>query len=97
MEPDLAATPTRGPDMPEAAVAAIIQTPVTVPKVVEAAASMINTLAPEAVGVTPREIANSGTNPAPIMAATRARKASRWMNALHMTINRYPHVQDPAY
>jgi hypothetical protein len=75
-EPDLAAAPATVLENPEAAVAALIKIPVAGPRA-EAAAMIIKTLAPVAVGLTPMKMDNNGTNPGAILAITRARKASR--------------------
>jgi hypothetical protein len=76
-EPDLAASPTSVLEIPKAAVAAMIKTPVAGPRAAAAAAAMIKAPAPVAVGLTPMEMSASGTNPGAITAVTRARQASR--------------------
>jgi hypothetical protein len=75
-EPDLAVAPATVLENPEAAVAALIKIPVAGPRAA-AAAMIIKTPAPVAVGLTPMKMADNGTNPGAIMAVTRARKASR--------------------
>ena len=75
-EPDLAAAPATVRENPEAAVAALIKIPVAGPRAA-AAAMIIETPAPVAVGLTPMKMADNGTNPGAIMAVTHAWKASR--------------------
>jgi hypothetical protein len=75
-EPDLAAAPTTVLENREAAVTALIKIPVAGHRAA-AAALMIKTPAPVAVGLSPMKMADNGTNPGAIMAGTRARKASR--------------------
>jgi len=76
MEPDLAVAPATVLENPEAAVATLIKIPVVGPWAA-AAAMIIKTLAPVALGLTPIKMANNGTNPGAIMVVTRARKGSR--------------------
>jgi len=95
-EPDLAAAPTTVLENPEAAMATLIKIPVAGPRAA-AAAMIIKTPAPVAMGLTPMKMADNGTNPGAILAVTRARKASRWVIAMTMTMNRDPHVEEPAY
>ena len=75
-EPDLAAAPTTVLENPEAAMATLIKIPVAGPRAA-AAAMIIKTPAPVAMGLTPMKMADNGTNPGAILAVTRARKASR--------------------
>ena len=75
-EPDLAAAPATVPDNPEATVAALIEIPVAGPRAA-AATMIIKTPALVAVGLTPMEMAQNGTNPGAIMAVSRPWKASR--------------------
>jgi len=95
-EPDLAAAPATVLENPEAAVAALIKIPVAGPRAA-AAVMIIKTPAPAAVGLTPMKMADKGTNPGAIMAVTRARKASRLVLAMTITMKRDPHVKEPAY
>jgi hypothetical protein len=75
-EPDLAAAPATVLEHPEAAVAALITIPVAGPR--EAAAAMIiKTPVPVAVGLTPMKMADNCTKLGAIMVVTRGRKASR--------------------
>jgi hypothetical protein len=74
-EPDLAAAPTTVLALPESTVAAQIKIPVAGPKAA-AAAMIIKTPAPVAVGLTPMKIADNCTNPGAIMAVMIARKVS---------------------
>jgi len=73
---DVAAAPAHDLEIPEAAVAAIINTPVAGPWVAPVAAAMIKTPPPVAVGLTPITMSNGGTTPEGIMAVMRAWKAS---------------------
>jgi hypothetical protein len=75
-EPDLAAAPATVLENREAAVAALIKIPVASPRAA-AAAMIIKTPAPVAVGLTPMKMADNVTNPGAIMVVTRAWKASR--------------------
>jgi hypothetical protein len=75
-EPDLAAAPATVLENSEAAVAALIKIPVAGPRAA-AAAMIIKTPAPVAVGLSPMKMANNGTNPGAIIALTSAQKASR--------------------
>jgi hypothetical protein len=76
MEPDLAAAPTTVLENSEAAVATLIKIPVAGPRAA-AVAMIIKTPAPIVVGLTPMKLADNGTNPGAVMAATEAQKASR--------------------
>jgi hypothetical protein len=76
-EPNLPAAPASVLEFPNAAVAAMIKTPVASPSAAAAAAAMMKTPAPVAMGLTPMEKSASGTNPGALMAVTRAQKASR--------------------
>ena len=76
-EPDLVAASTSDLYILQAAVAAMIKTPAACPRAAAAAATMIKTLAPGAVGLTPMEMSDIGTNPGAIMAETTAVSASR--------------------
>ena len=97
MEPDITAAPTSVLQIPEAAVAAMVKTPVAGPRAAAAAAAMIKTLAPAAVGLTPIKIPGSSTYPGAIMAVTRARNARSRVIAkmMMMTMNCNPHVKYP--
>jgi len=96
MEPDRAVAPGTVLENPEAAVATLINIPVAGPRA--AAAAMISKApAPVAVGLAPMKMADNDTNPAAIMAVTRALKASRWVIAMTMMMNRDPHIEEPAY
>jgi hypothetical protein len=75
-EPDLAAAPPTILENPEAAGAAVIKILVAGPRAA-AAAMIIKTPAPVAVGLTPMKMADNGTNLGARMAVMRARKASR--------------------
>jgi len=98
-EPDLTAAPASVLEIAEAVVAPIIKSPVPGPRAAAAAAAMIKTLVPVAMGLTPMEMSDSGTNLGGIMAVTRARNASRWMIAMMMTMmmNHDPHFTDCTY
>jgi len=76
IEPDLAAAPTTILQNPEAAVAALIKIIVGGPRAA-AAAMIIKTLMPVAVGYTTVKMSNKGTIPGAIMAVMRAQKAGR--------------------
>jgi len=95
-EPDLAAAPATILDNPEAAVVALIWIPVAGPGAA-AAAMIIKTPAPVAIGLTPMKMAANGTYLGAIIAVTRARMASGWVIAMTMTMNRDPHLKEPAY
>jgi hypothetical protein len=95
-EPDLAAPPATIQENPEAAVAALIKIPVAGPRAA-AAVMIIKTPVPVAMGLTPMKMADNCTNPGAIMAVMRARKATRLVIVMTMTMNRYPHVEEPEY
>jgi len=102
-EPDLAAAPASILEIQVAAVAAMIKTPVADPMAAAAAAAIIKTLAPVALGLTPIEMSDSSTKPGVIMAVMRVWKASWWVigitmtMTMTMTLNRDPHLKDPTY
>ena len=75
-EPDLAAAPATVRENLEAAVATLIPITVAGPRAA-AAAMIIKTPVPVAVGLTPMTMASNGPNPRAIMAVTGARTASR--------------------
>jgi len=75
-EPVPAAAPATVLENPEAAVAALIKIPAAGPRGA-AAAMIIKTPAPVALGLTAIKMADNGTNPGAIMAVTSARQASR--------------------
>ena len=72
-EPDLAAAPTSIVEIPKAAVATMIKTPLAGPRASAAADAMIKTPAPVAVGLTRMEMSDSSTNPGVITEVTSAR------------------------
>jgi len=74
-QPDQAATPATILENPQAAVATLIKIPVAGPRVA-AAAMIINTPAPVAMGLTAMKIADNGNNLGAIMAVRRACNAS---------------------
>jgi hypothetical protein len=74
-EPYLAAAPATVLENPEAAVAALIKIPVAGPRAA-AAAMIIKTPAPVAVGLIPMKMVDNGTNPGAIMVVRRARRAA---------------------
>jgi hypothetical protein len=62
-----------------------------------AAASIINTPAPVAVGLTPMIMSDICTNPEEILAVRRASKAISLVFAMMITMNRDPHLEEPTY
>ena len=74
--PDMAAAPVTVLHNPEAGVAALINIPVASPRAA-AAAMIIKTPVPVAVGLTPIKLTNNVTNLGAIMVITRAATACR--------------------
>jgi hypothetical protein len=72
MEPDLAAAPASILKNPEVSVAAKIKTPVAGPRAAAAAATIIKTPEPVAVGLTVMKMSNNGINLEVIMPVTGA-------------------------
>jgi len=95
-EPALAAAPATVVENPYASVAALIKFPVSGPRA-GAATMIINTSALVAFGLTPMNMADTGNNSGVIMAVTRARKASRWVIVIVMTMNRNTHFEEPIF
>ena len=95
-EPDLLVAPATVVKNPKAAVAALINITVAGPRAA-AAAMIIKTPAPVALGLAPIKMADNVTNPEAIMLGTRARMASRWVIVMTMTMNCNPQVEEPAY
>jgi len=95
-EPDLATASATVLKNPAAAVAALIKITVGVPRAA-AGTMIIKTPGPVALGHTPVKMAGSGTNPGAMMVATRARKSTRWVIAMAITMNPDPPVEEHQY
>jgi hypothetical protein len=62
-----------------------------------AAARIINTPAPVAVGLTPMIMSDICTNPEAILAVRRVSKAISVVFAMMIPMNRDPHLEEPTY
>jgi len=93
MEPDLAAAPASILKNPEVSVAAKIKTQVAGPRAAAAAATIIKTPEPVAVGLTVMKMSNNGIN----LGVTGAWMASRWVIAMTRMMNCNSHIEDPVY
>jgi len=96
MDWDPAAAPSTIPENPEATVTTLIKIPVAGPRTA-AATKIIKTLAQVAMVPIPVELANNSTILGAILPVIRARKTSRWVIAMMMTMNHYHHAKEPTW
>jgi len=95
-EPGQAALPATDQHHPKAAVAIQFEIAVAGPKAA-AAAMLIKTPVPVAMGLGSMKMANNGRNPAVMMAVTSTRRVSRGLNVMTMMMNCDPHVEEQAF